>query len=211
MKFVFTYLPEAMMNFKDARKICNFLSKEYAESFFRLLKAYQNISASEAASRLNVHIQTAQDFLETMTEYQIVEKEEVTESKRPYYRYSLKTDKISVEIDLEKSLIHDLNVSPEGFQIRELKNSGAKFSLARNGSYFSNISIWVGEGRAVKERKINLTDTQGMFLYNLPFPDSLPESVDEIIKRADINPKHKSEIMDIVMELIQLSVIEKVI
>ncbi len=96
------------------------------------------------------------------------------------------------------------------FKIREIKNSGAKFSIARNGDYFSTISIWIGKGREGKARKINLTNSQGRFLYYLPFPDTEPLTIDEIIKKGSIDQNHKPEILDIVNELVDLKVIKKV-
>ena len=83
------------MNFKEAAKLGNYLAKDYAEDFFTLLVNYQNISASEAASRLGLHIRTAQDFLDAMVELDVLEKEEVYEKKRPYFRYSLKTQSMT--------------------------------------------------------------------------------------------------------------------
>ena len=199
------------MDFIEARKLSNYLSKGYAEEIFRLLMTYQDISATEAASRLNLHVQTAQEFLETMTAYEILNKEEVSESKRPYFRYKLAKRKISLEIDLDKVLAAEVNTNEAEYSIREKKNSGAKFTLARNGKHFSNVSIWKGDGRGGKERKINLTESQGLFLFNLPFPDALPLSVDEILTRSEVDIAHKPEILDIVKELVELSVIEKII
>ena len=199
------------MDFTEARKLSNYLSKEYAESIFRLLRTYKDISASEAASRLNVHIQTAQEFLETMASYGILTKQEVSESKRPYFRYKLAKRKISFEIDLDKVLSKKTASERDVFRIRERKNSGAKFSVARNGKCFSSISVWIGDGRSGKERKINLTEAQGTFLFNLPFPDALPLSVDEILIKAEIDLSQKPEILDIVNELVELSVIEKIL
>jgi len=197
------------MDFIGARKLSNYLSKEYAESFFRLLMTYQDISASEAASRLNVHIQTAQEFLETMASYDILSKQEVSESKRPYFRYKLAKRKIAFEIDLDKVLGENVASEKDTFRIRERKNSGAKFSVARSGKGFSSISVWIGEGRTMKERKINLTEAQGIFLFNLPFPDALPLTVDEILIKTEIDSTNKPEILDIVNELINFSIIEK--
>jgi len=199
------------MDFTEARKLSNYLSKEYAESIFRLLMTYQDISASEAASRVNVHIQTAQEFLETMTLYEILTKQEVSESKRPYFRYKLAKRRISIEIDLDEALGEKIASQGDMFRIREKKNSGAKFTVSRNGKLFSSVSIWKGDGRGGKERKINLTEAQGLFLFNLPFPDALPLSVDEILSRSEIDISHKPEILDIINELIELSVIEKVV
>ena len=199
------------MDFIEARKLSNYLSKEYAEGIFKLLLAYQDISASEAASRLNLHVQTAQEFLETMTFYEILSKQEVSESKRPYFRYKLAKRKISLEIDLDKVLAVKDSDDETEYSIREKKNSGAKFTVARSGKLFSSVSIWKGDGRGGKERKINLTEAQGLFLFNLPFPDALPLSVDEIMSRSEVDISQKPEILDIVKELIDLSVIEKII
>ena len=196
------------MNFKEAAKISAYLSKDYAEKIFRLIMAYQDISASEAASRLGIHIRTVQDFLETMAEYDVINKKEVYEKKRPYYRYSIMKKKIEISIDLEKEF-SSLSNNPSDFKIKEARETGVKFSMARNGEYFSTITLWIGEGRTSKERKINLTAAQGQFLYYLPFPDGLSLSIDEIMEKASIGEINRSEIVDLVNELHELNVIEK--
>jgi predicted transcriptional regulator len=194
------------MDFKIAAQLSSYLSKDYAEDFFGLLVNYQDISASEAASRLGLHIRTAQDFLEGLTGLDILQKKEVYEKKRPYYRYSLKTNQISIEIDL--SQIHN-NRSPEDLDrlIREKANAGANFSLARGGEYISHVSLWTGEGRDRKERKINLTRPQGTFLFHLPFPNAEFLSIGEIMRKADIDETYIPEILDIVDLLVNYEVI----
>ena len=194
------------MDFKIAAQLSSYLSKDYAEDFFGLLVNYQDISASEAASRLGLHIRTAQDFLEGLTGLDILQKKEVYEKKRPYYRYSLKTNQISIEIDL--SQIHS-NRSPEDLDrlIREKANAGANFSLARGGEYISHVSLWTGEGRDRKERKINLTRPQGTFLFHLPFPNAEFLSIGEIMRKADIDETYIPEILDIVDLLVNYEVI----
>ena len=194
------------MDFKTAAQLSSYLSKDYAEDFFALLVNYQDISASEAASRLGLHIRTAQDFLEGLTGLDILQKKEVYEKKRPYYRYSLKTNQISIEIDL--SQIHN-NRSPEDLDrlIHEKANAGANFSLARGGEYISHVSLWTGEGRDRKERKINLTRPQGTFLFHLPFPNAEFLSIGEIMRKADIDETYIPEILDIVDLLVNYEVI----
>ncbi|MBT3207300.1 MAG: hypothetical protein HN704_03245 [Bacteroidetes bacterium] len=196
------------MNFKEAAILGSFISKEHAEPLFKLLVNYRNISSSEAASRLNLHIRTVQDFMEAMTIVGILEKEEVYEKKRPYFRYSLKRRKITMEIDLDT--LFEKNQLLNGFEkkIREKKNAGARFSLARNSQYFSSVAIWIGTGRQPKERKISLTIAQGNFLYNLPFPSAETQSIYDIIKKAEIDKEHASEILDIVELLVEYEVIE---
>ena len=87
------------MTFKKIALICNYLSKDYAEAVFRLLLTHHNLSASEAASRLDLHIRTVQEFLEVMAEFDILNKEEVFERKRPYFRYSIKKKEINFSLD----------------------------------------------------------------------------------------------------------------
>jgi len=195
------------MDFKTAAQMGSYISKDYAEDFFDLLVNYQDISASEAASRLGLHIRTAQDFLEGLTKLEILNKVEVYEKKRPYFRYSLKTQRISIEIDLtqiqKEQTPEDLNR-----QIREKANAGANFSLARGGEYISHVSVWTGEGRDRKERKISLTSHQGLFLFHLPFPNAEFLSIAEIMNKAKLDDELIPEILDIVEVLEKYEIIE---
>ena len=197
------------MDFKTAARIGSYLSKEYAYPFFTLLVNYQNLSASEAASRLGLHIRTAQDFLEGLTDLGLLSRKEVYEKKRPYYRYTLETDRILIDVNLNNIAIqrseNDLDM-----KIREKKNNGANFSLSRNGKKISFVSLWTGNGRDRKEQKISLTDVQGTFLYFLPFPNAQPLSILEIIIKAGFEAEVAPEILDIVGLLKEYEIIEEV-
>jgi predicted transcriptional regulator len=195
------------MDFKTAAQLGAYLSKDYARDFFELLVNYRDISASEAASRLGLHIRTAQDFLDGLADLDILQKEEVYEKKRPYFRYTLKTQRISFELDLTQIQ----KAQPDGALkrcIREMADSGANFSLARGGEYISNVSFWTGEGRDRKEHKISLTIPQGQFLYHLPFPNADCLHIAEIMHRAGLGDELLPEILDIVDLLERHNVIE---
>ncbi|MDX8341381.1 hypothetical protein SLH46_19435 [Draconibacterium sp. IB214405] len=196
------------MNFEDAARFGTYISKNYSKDIFRLLNNYRDISASEAASRLGMHIQTVQDFLEAMADLGILSKKEATERKRPYFRYSLEKQKIAFEINLLEELQNKGDSTLEQSKIREKRNAGVRFSMARNGQYFSNLAIWVGKGRERSEKKINLTTAQGKFLYNLPFPDGEHLSLEEIRVKAGIEPEQMPEIKDLIEDLIQYKIIE---
>jgi len=60
------------------------------------------------------------------------------------------------------------------------------------------VTIFIGEGRSKKERKISLTQVHGKFLYHLPFPTIEPLTIKEIIRQSEIKPTYLMEIMDIV-------------
>lgn len=196
------------MDFKTASKLGNCLSKDYAESFFKLLVGYRDISASEAASRLNLHINTAKEFLESLNSLNIVDKNEVYEGKRPYFRYSLTAKRISLDIDLS-SIRESSSVQATDQRIREAKDANARFITARNGASISSIAVWTGRGRSRSERRIILTAAQGLFLFHLPFPDGDALTVAEIMKKADVDQELLPEIQDILELLRQFEVIDK--
>lgn len=195
------------MDFATAAKLGSYISKDYAEDFFELLVNYQDISASEAASRLNLHVGTAQDFLEGMASLGILEKEEVHEKKRPYFRYSLKRPTITIDIDLTQ-IRREQSEDTLTKKIREKKNSGARFSTARSSQHIGSVTIWTGEGRQRKERRINLTTPQGRFLFHLPFPNADHLSISEIMRKAEVDPTLSPEILDIVGLLERYGVVE---
>ncbi len=198
------------MDFREAAKLGSCLSKDYAEDLFRLLVTYESISASESASRLNIHIKTTQDFLEDLFALDILDREEVYEGKRPYFRYSLKVNKISVSVDLTRlKVIEKETDSRLRMRIREMKNAKARFTTSRSNDYISNVVIWMGEGRGRTERKINLSIPQGRFLFHLPFPTAEPLSISAIMKLAGIENVNTPEIVDIVQVLIDFGVVEK--
>ena len=196
------------MDFKQAAILGSFISKDYAEDLFRLLANYNSISASEAASRLELHIKTVQDFMEAMSELGFLEKEEVYEKKRPYYRYKLKTKKISMNIDLSPLFPQPTSDDRTALRIRERKNAGARFTTARNNQYISNVVIWIGQGRERTERRTNMTIAQGQFLFHLPFPSADYLSIREIMEKAEVDSSNLSETLDIVDALIEFGVIE---
>lgn len=197
------------MDFQTAAALGSCLSKDYAEDFFELLVNYQDLSASEAASRLGLHTRTAQDFLEALASLGIVERQEVFERKRPYYRYSLKTRRVVIDLDL--SQIRRRHVAGDlARRIREKAISGVRFSLARNGDRISQVAFSTGEGRERKEQRISLTDPQGLFLYHLPFPNAEPLAVGDILHKAGVEADLAPEILDIVDLLIRHGAIEVV-
>lgn len=197
------------MDFKEAAKLGSCLSKDYAEDLFRLLATYESISASEAASRLNLHIKTVQDFLEDMCKVKVLDREEVYEGKRPYFRYWLKTNQIMMSIDLTSlARDEDVNDTRLKLRIREKSNARVKFTTSRSNDYISNVTIWMGEGRNRTERKINLSIPQGKFLFHLPFPTADYLSIKEIMKKAKADDVNIPEIIDIINVLMEFGVIE---
>jgi len=197
------------MDFKTASQLGSIISKDYAENFFKLLVIYQDISASEAASRLNLHISTAQDFLEGLNSQGIVSKKEAIEKKRPYFRYSLKKKSVTITIDFVAPYDKQDHQDRLKWHIREKKNSGAIFKTFSKTDFISTVHFFTGKGRTRIERKISLTRNQGNFLHYLPFPTEPFLSVVNIIKKAKIEESSIPEILDIVDTLLAHKIIEK--
>jgi predicted ArsR family transcriptional regulator len=195
------------MDFRTAAQYASILSKDYTEDIFALLVNYQAISASEVAARLNLHIKTAQDYLEKLEQLGVLSKEEVLEKKRPYFRYTLIQKHILIDIDLMQ-VKHQITQNGLARLIREKEHAGARFALARSADYISGVTIWTGDGRERTERKIKLTTPQGKFLYHLPFPRAAPLSVIQIMQKATLDESLASEIMDLVQLLEKYEVIE---
>lgn len=196
------------MDFDKLSRLGSLLSKDYSKEFLRLLAAYRDISASEAASRLELHIKTAQDFLEGLLSLGIVSKKEVHENKRPYFRYSLERGTISIDLDLASLRDEGGGLSLD-HRFREAKESGAVFKTSSRGNLISSVTYFTGSGRNKKEKTLSLTAPQGSFLYHLPFPTEAPLPAGDIMQRAGIGESCAPEILDLLDLLERHGIIDR--
>ncbi|MBN2408755.1 MAG: hypothetical protein JXE07_03375 [Candidatus Aminicenantes bacterium] len=196
-------------SFERLRQLSALLAKDYAKGFLTLLVIYKDISASEAAARLNLHIKTAQDFLQGLSDAAVVTKHEAMEAKRPYFRYALRQRRLIAAFDLDELYDPESQAAARDWTIRERKNSGALFKEGRGGR-ISSVHVFEGRGRSREERRYSLTERQGRFLFHLPFPTEEPRRVREIMDKAGLGDEDFPEIMDIVGILLTRGVIERV-
>jgi hypothetical protein len=183
--------------FENISKLSYLLSKDYARGILSLLASYNSISSSVAASHLDIHIKTAQDFLEGMFEIGILSREEVRDGKRPYYQYFLAQRKHTIELDFD-ALVEPFDINKVlDAKIREKSDNAAAFHTSSKSGEISAVTLYEGKGRFRKERKILLTADQGRFLFHIPFPTENLLSIREIIQKAGIGIKSASELADI--------------
>ena len=187
-------------DFAAAQQLAALVAKEYARDFFRLLVMYQDISASEGAARLSLHVKTAQDFLEGLFRSGILDRHAAAEKKRPYYRYALKERSIRISIDLDSLYDPGPQSQRKNWLIRERKDSGALFKEGR-GDRIASVHVYEGSGRTRTERRLGLTESQGRFLFYLPFPTETPLSVADICRKANIPDSSLPEIWDLIQML----------
>ena len=195
------------MDFDKLSQLGSLLSKDYSKELLRLLVSYRDISASEAASRLGLHIKTAQDFLDGLHSLGILSKTEVHENKRPYFRYSLEQRRLELTIDLNELPGERSHTTLEHL-VRELRDSGALFKTSARGDFIAAVTYFTGHGRKKQEKRLNLTKPQGSFLYHLPFPTEPPLAAAEIMRKAGVDESCGPEIIDLLGFLEHLGIIE---
>jgi DNA-binding MarR family transcriptional regulator len=197
------------VNFDDLSRLASMLSKHYARDLLRMLAVYRDLSASEAASRLDLHIKTVQDFLETLVQQGIAERREARDRRRPYYRYTLKSHQLVLNLNLRELADRGDSSDILNWKIRERKSANALFQSARKSSAISAVHLFGGTGRNRTERKIMLTPCQGRFLFHLPFPTQPFKAVLDMSLAAGIERDDLEEVLDIIRLLERHRVIEK--
>ncbi|MBN2001195.1 hypothetical protein JW935_26870, partial [candidate division KSB1 bacterium] len=163
---------------------------------------------SEAASRLDKHVRPVQEFLEALAALGILQQTEITDKTRPYFRYALAVEVIELKIDLRKLKKQAKTKSGSDPELREKKDSGAGFSVSRDGTSIASVTLRSGSGRSQKQRLLKLTPMQGLFLYHCPFPNAYFKSQSEIMRVAGIEESYRPEIDDLVQLLVQHGVLE---
>jgi len=186
--------------------LATFFSRKFSKELMSLLVQYNDISASEAASRLGLHIKTVQDWLEGLSALGLLNQRTVAEGKRPFNRYSLTQNRCSISIDFGQLA---LPADDQNMCIREKKNADAQFTTASRGKAISSISIISGKGRSKDVRKLNVNPRQGSFLYFLPFPTAKPKSISEIMDQAGLGHEFLGEIFDLVNLLLKFKIVER--
>lgn len=197
-----------MNDFARAAELGSCLAKPYAAELFRLLASYRSLSASETADRLDLHVQTAQSFLETLAKLGIVDKVEATDKTRPYFRYSLKVQRVSIDLDF--SSMGRWRAASDSLErvVRERRSAGARFVVPRGRTMVSSVVVWIGTGRDREERRLSLTQIQGAFLFRLPRPTEEPRQVAAIMADAGLDDSATHEILDLVDRLESIGVVE---
>lgn len=211
-------------DFETAAALGALLARDYSRSMLELLVTYRDLAASEAASRLNLHIRTAQDYLDALADLGVATKTEVREGKRPYFRYGLAERELSVRVDLDE--LTSRSAASDGLErrIRERAGSGADFAPARGANRIASVSYWDADGagkpdrgngagrgsRVRRQRRLRLTEAQGAFLYHLPFPGADARSISEILRQAGVDEAQAPEIEDVLGVLVEAGVVESV-
>ena len=200
--------PKVFNGFAEAARASVVLSRSFGEDLFRLLALYTDISASEAASRLTLHIKTVQDALEDLHDLGICERREAQEGRRPYFSYRLVTREVRISVNLRALKDEGPIREAMRWRIREKSGTGVVFTSSRKETVVAAVAMFSGSGREREVRTLQLTETQGRVLYHLPLPAEAPMSVRDIIRKAGLRVSHQTEIADMLLILHEQHVLD---
>lgn len=189
------------------------LGKEHTIPLLEVLFMRGWLIASEVARELSIHISTAQSYLESLKEKNIVKSRNRT-GRANLVEYSLQHPTIQVNIDLKDIITKKGKEAKEKarhFFIREI--AGAKVSYEWDEEKRKILAINFMEkskkfGRLNISRSIELTDIEGKFLWFLPQATEKPKNVLSITKEAGLNQNY--DLIKII-ELVELLSNEKII
>ena len=201
------------MTLKKDHKVLKELGKEHTIPLLEILYARGWTTASEAALGLSIHISTAQSYLESLKNKNLI-RSRVRPNRARLVEYSLINKSIQVNIDFEAMISKKYEIAHNKAKrlfIKEKK--GAKVSYEWNEEKRKIVMINYMEksksfGRMGVSHNLKLTDVEGRFLWLLPQSTEDPKNVLKIAQEAKLtNP------VDIIkiMELIEILTIEKII
>ena len=208
------------MNFKNIeiisdkiKRLSNLIGKEYTGKILNILFQNPYKSASEVAKILNIHIATAQSYLEELEKFNIISFRTHKVGTRPYKEYFPIKSQIKIEIDLNKA--SEINIKNRQYfekrLIREKKDLNVLYDIKQNESKIIKVYIHDDSERKRIKYSLDLNDIEGKFMWFIPFPSENPCSILDICKKAEINEYNLKHIKDFVEKLYDHNLIDIVI
>ncbi len=195
----------------------NLFTNEKTLKILVILHKYRNktASASDIAKILDVHISTAQKYLEILHDYQLVDKKTAAHKPgKPTY-YTLTTGELTINLDMAhlSSTLEEDETIPNPV-IREKVFSQRKINYILDENNFIREITWIQrakDGRRVK-RGIILSDAEIQFMKYLPHPTMQPEPFLEICEKGQITDYFTvKSLLLFVRKLQELDIIEEYI
>ncbi|ODS35289.1 MAG: hypothetical protein A7316_04170 [Candidatus Altiarchaeales archaeon WOR_SM1_86-2] len=200
------------MNKEQFRRAAFVLGKDHCMEVVETLYIREWSTATEIAEELKIHTATAVKYLSELHEIGIVEKR-VREGK---YKDAFEYRLIEAEINLTLNFEEIIEEESEGviekarsIRVKERVRDDVNYEWDDEKQKILKINI-VGAGlrRGVRE-SIELSDTEGRFLWNMPYPSEDYISVEQICEKSGIkNPVEMKKILDLVRILKEKNIIE---
>ncbi|MFX1294080.1 MAG: hypothetical protein ACFFD2_04380 [Promethearchaeota archaeon] len=197
---------------KKTKKLSNLIGKEHTDKILHILYKTPNKSASEIAKILNIHIATAQSYLEDLEKFDIVKFRIRKEGIKPYKEYFLIKTKIRIEIDLNELDKVDQKEQEilRRTRIREKKDLKILYEINQEKSIIKRIHFYEDIGRKNIQYSLDLDELEGRFTWFIPFPSAELQTILKICEKAGIYKIHQQKIIELIKKLEEFGLIEVV-
>jgi predicted transcriptional regulator len=202
-----------MANIVVDHTILGILGKELTIPIFENLYMKGWMTASEIARELSVHISTAQSYLESMTKNKLL-KQRLRHTRKNLVEYSLKNPAIDIKINVKRIISKKAEIARKRAQdmfIKEKSTELVSYEWDEINRKILTINI-MKKSKSVKRvrisKSIQLSDTEGRFLWFIPHPTENPKNVIRIAEVAGI-----TETFDLIkiVDLLEMLAYEKII
>ena len=163
------------------------------------------------AGVLNIHIATAQKYLEALEQSGIISSRDRPSKPRTAKEYSLISPRISIEIDIE-ALAGAGGGAGGGtpdlgeIMVRERARSDVAFEWDDAGQRITAVLFFRKGLRRRMERKVVLSPDEGRFLWHVPFQSESFRTAQDILGRSGVR-MNPFRVMEMVRKFETLEII----
>lgn len=195
---------------EKSRKLASLIGKEHTGRILYILYKTPNKSASRIAKILNIHIATAQSYLEDLEKLDIVKSKIKKQGIKPYKEYFLTKTRISIDIDLNELDAEDQEEQEilRRTKIREKKDLKILYETNQEKSIITRIHFYEDLGRKNIQYSLDLDEVEGKFTWFIPFPSADPQTILEIREKAGIYEFYQQKILNLIEKLEEFGLIE---
>ncbi len=189
------------------RKLAAVLGKEVTGRILAVLAHESYLSASDIASRLHIHIATAQKYLMEMKEAGLVNSRWRRSPTRPTEEYWLSKDKITIEIDLRSDVGRkDMESLANSLTLSLRRDVNVAIDSDDSKKMVSEILV-LGDGdRPIIGNRIKLDNVEGRFAWHLA-EEPTNVRVMDVVEKAELDSKYLPQIMDLVDKLTNIGAV----
>lgn len=193
-----------------ARDLVAALAREYSIELLQELHARGWSSASEVARDMGMHVATAMRKLGELQSLGLLEKR--TRTGTDVVEYRLPNARVEIVLDLASaatSSAKDAWSRADRILVKEKPNRKILLESDEKSRRVRRILFLKVLRRRTEARTLELAETEGTFLWHLPFASEPARSVADICRRGGVeNPLHVARILEFVREMDRLGVIE---
>lgn len=178
-----------MINKEQFRRAAFVLGKDHCLDIVETLYLKKWATATEVAEELNIHTATAVKYLSELYEIGIAKKRTRTGKYKDAPEYKLINPEIKLTLNFEKIIAEESKgviEASRNIKLKERTREDINYEWDDEKQKILKINV-IGAGmrKGIKE-SIGLSDIEGRFMWNLPYPSEESISIFQICKKAGI-------------------------